>query len=81
MGMGFDYIAKIPLLWFHCGVFFVFVCRLSFLAGSSLFCYGVIGCDFGVFERGDDLSFFHSAVLCAKYEPHKSFLVCKMRRS
>lgn len=40
----------------------------------------VIGCDFGIFVRGDDLNSFYSAILCARYELHKSF-VGKMRIS
>ena len=35
--MGFDFIAVVPLLPSHCGFFFVFGCRLSFLVGSSIF--------------------------------------------
>ena len=38
-GMGFDYIAKAPLLLSRCGFLFVFGCKVSFLVGSSLFCW------------------------------------------
>ena len=31
------YIVKVSLLPSHCGFFFVFVCRIAFLEGSSLF--------------------------------------------
>ena len=35
--MGFDFIVLVPLLPFHCGFSFVFVCRVSFLVSSSVF--------------------------------------------
>ena len=38
VGIGFDYIMKASLLLSHCGFFFVFGYRISFLVGSSLFC-------------------------------------------
>ena len=37
-GMGFDSVVKVALLLSHCGCFFVFGCRISFLVGVSLFC-------------------------------------------
>ena len=38
-GMGFDFIANMPLLQSHCGSVFVFGYRISFLVDSSLFCW------------------------------------------
>ena len=41
-GMGFEFIAVAALLLSHCGFFFVFVCRVSFLVGSSIFLLMVV---------------------------------------
>ena len=56
-GMGFDYIVKVPLLPSHCGSFFIFGCRISFMVGSRVFLSIVVqqlvSCDFGAFMRGE----------------------------
>ena len=36
VGMGFDFIVIVLLLPSNCGFFFVFVCGVSFLVGSSI---------------------------------------------
>lgn len=57
MGMGFGDITEVPLLASHCGFFFVFACRVSFLVDSVVFvCFlsscSPVSCDVGVFTRG-----------------------------
>ena len=39
VGMGFYFIVIAPLLPSYCGFFFVFGCSVSFLVGSSIFCF------------------------------------------
>ena len=40
--MGFDFVTIAPLLPSHCGFFFVFGCRITFLVGSSIFLLMVV---------------------------------------
>lgn len=51
VGMGFDSIMN-ALLPFHCGFFFVFGCRISFLAVPFFFANScsAVNCDFDVRE-------------------------------
>ena len=59
------YIVKAPFLTFHCGFFFVFGCRISFLVVSIYFVNGcsAFSCDFGVFMKGGKLESFYFAIL------------------
>ena len=67
--MGFVFIAIMPLLPSHCGFFFVFGCRVSFLVGPVLFVVVVVdgcsavSCDFGISVRRGQLTSFYSAIL------------------
>ena len=68
--MGFDFIVIAPLLPSHCGFFFLFGCRVSFLVGSSVFLVdgcSAVSCDFGVFVRMRELPSFYSAILLALF--------------
>lgn len=51
--MGFDYIAREPLLPSPSTIFFVFECKISFVVSSSLLVNGhsAVNCEFGVCER------------------------------
>ena len=53
----------------HCGFFFVFICRVSFLVGSSVFVFVngclAVSCEFGVFIRSCELTSFYSAIFSA----------------
>ena len=73
--MGFDLIMIVPLLPSHCGFSFVFVYRVSFSVGSSIFfvdgCSAVI-CDFGVSVRRGELTSLYSAILSRNF-PDKDF--------
>lgn len=42
MGIGFGYVAKMPLLPPCCGLFFVLELKMSFLVGSSVFLLMII---------------------------------------
>ena len=61
---GFAYIVKGPFLLSLCG-FFVFVCRIYFLVGFSLFCwwFSAISCGVCVFMRGGELKSFYFIIL------------------
>ena len=58
-------IEKAPLLPSHCGGFFVFGSRISFLVGFSLFSANglVVSCDFGVFMTAGELRSFYPFIL------------------
>ena len=55
--MVFNYTASAPFIPSHCGFFFVFGHRISFLVGSGIFISGclAVSCDFGVLLRGCEL--------------------------
>ena len=56
---------KVPFLWSHCGVCFVFRGRIYFLVSSSLFCWCLfsISCNFGVFMKGGELESLCASIL------------------
>ena len=63
---GFDFITIALLLPSHCGFFFVFACRVSFLVGSSIFLVNgslAVICDFHVSVRRGELPSFYSTIL------------------
>ena len=58
-----------PFLLSHCGFFFVFGSRVSFLVDSSPFFvddFPAVSCGFGIFKREGELRSFYSTILfCA----------------
>ena len=58
--MGFDYVMKVLILPFCCGLIFVFGCKILFGRFQSFFVNScsTVRCDFGVFARGGDLQSF-----------------------
>ena len=62
--MGFDYVVKVLILPFCCGLVFVFGCKILFGRFQSFFVNScsTVSCDFGVFARGGDLQSFYPAI-------------------